>query len=237
MVTSACSTSLCIVSPFRTGHISLSVLERLQITAGIDIINQLAPRYRDFIRVVPKEVNLEDHQHTPTEVCKAVFGKCNLTWGVLLIALRALSMNELTLKIEEFFKTRSTRSPIAGGILSVEDLEESDEQSEEEEEEDEEEDEEDEEGWEAPWEEPWEEQYEEYGVGGWEEEWKDSEEEEDESEEEDDGEEEDIDEWLKDCESTVQSLMELRLKDQQQIETLPEADKLKKQLGLGENLI
>lgn len=196
MVTSACSTSLCTVSPFRTGHISLSVLERLQITAGIDIINQLAPRYRDFIRVVPKEVNLEDHQHTPTEVCKAVFGKCNLTWGVLLIVLRALSMNELTPKIEEFFKTRSTRSPIAGGILPVEDLEESDEQSEEEEEEDEEEDAE---GWEAPWEEPWEEQYEEYGVGGWGEGWKDSEEEEDESEEEDeDSEEEDIDEWLKD---------------------------------------
>ena len=45
-------------------------------------------------------------------------------------------------------------------------------------------------------------------------------------------------EWLKDCESTVQSLMELRLKDRQQIDILQaEADELKKKLESGLKII
>ena len=44
-------------------------------------------------------------------------------------------------------------------------------------------------------------------------------------------------EWLKECESTVQSLMELRLEDQQQIETLQkQVDELKNQLESSQKL-
>lgn len=203
------------MGPFQSGHISLCVLKRLHETAGIDIISQLNSRYHDFIKLVPKELpNLKDYESNRTE---AAFTKWNPTWGMLLTVLRALSMDELAMKIERFFKTKSASSAIAGGILPIEDLgreEESDEHNVD------------------VLETLIGELHLAMGTAGLE------------------GEEEskevtkklerlkghikEREEWLKDCESMVQSLMELRLKDQQQINILrAEADELKKKLESG----
>ena len=226
------------MDPFRSCHISPSVLEQLQKTDGIDIVNQLVPRRHDFFKVVPKELpNLKDYESNPSKAVLAVFREWNPTWGMLLIVLRVLSMKKLVMKIKQFFKTGSARSPKAGGILPISSLgreEQREEQNvdEEEKEEKSEEEEEDEEkeGWSL------------FGelhvamkTAG--------------LEGEKEGKEvtrklermkghiKEREEWLKDCESTVQSLMELCLKDKQQIETLQtEVDTLKKQLESGQKL-
>jgi len=231
------------VGPFQSGHVSLCVLKRLHETAGIDIISQLDSRYHDFIKLVPKELpNLKDYESNRTE---SVFTKWNPTWGMLLIVLRALSMDELAMKIERFFKTRSGSSAIAGGILPIEDLgreEESDEhnvdgkEEEEEESEEERESEKEEEGQSNVLETLIGELHLAMGTAG--------------LEGEEEGKEvtkklerlkghiKEREEWLKDCESMVQSLMELRLKDQQQIDILQaEADELKKKLESGLKII
>lgn len=104
------------VISFPRGYFSMTALNRLEVAAGISIIDKLAPKFVAMAVFLCIDAStMVTHRNNPHEELSGVFTKwfadkspLPTTWQVLLEMLRDIELGELAQEIDDFFNINRT---------------------------------------------------------------------------------------------------------------------------------
>jgi len=104
------------VTSFPRGYFSMTALNRLEVAAGISIIDKLAPKFVAMAAFLCIDAStMVTHRNNPHEELSGVFTKwfadkspLPTTWQVLLEMLRDIELGELAQEIDDFFNINRT---------------------------------------------------------------------------------------------------------------------------------